>query len=417
MKRFALTFGCGDFGRLGHGSTAPELVPRVIAAVAADSISQIVAAGAHTTILTGEGKVFTTGLNDAGQLGHSPDENSVQVPRQVDLPDAVTAITAGHFHTVALTSTGELWSWGRNAAGQLGLGGRPSRDERQPQKVASLDGVQVTAIAAGAEHTLALAESDGKVFSWGSPAGGRLGARAEWKWLATGRQPEPRLVRGLAGISIASIAAGHQHSGAVSRDMAAYLWGDNRFSQLGLQAEEYAVPTSVLQLQNIRSLALGGLHSLAIPHSNHILSWGANQNGVLGLGHHGDMNVSTPTLVPDVYASQASAGWKHNLAVGLGGQLLSWGWGGSVGTQSMYDSDSSTGGQLGLDTEFDSWSPTAVPQILGPGGALIPQEIPSNEEDDAKVQWRAVQVSCGFNHSTAIVEMSEEVASHTQANL
>jgi hypothetical protein len=68
-------------------------------------------------------------------------------------------------------------------------------------------------------------------------------------------------------------------------------------------------PVSVRNVRNVGHVnssdaCAGGLHSLAIPHSNHILSWGANQNGVLGLGHHGDMNVSTPTLVPDVYASQ-----------------------------------------------------------------------------------------------------------------
>jgi hypothetical protein len=91
---------------------------------------------------------------------------------------------------------------------------------------------------------------------------------------------------------------------------------------------------------------------------------------VVGLWYHrsitGELSENQSRLSQSLgsLGKQASAGWKHNLAVGLGGQLLSWGWGGSVGTQSMYDSDSSTGGQLGLDTEFDSWSPTAVPQVI-----------------------------------------------------
>lgn len=410
MKRFALTFGCGDFGRLGHGGNAPELVPKVISKLLSDSIRQIAAAGAHTAIVTDDGKLFTTGLNDAGQLGHSDAENSVSEPKQVDLPDAVKAVTAGHFHTVALTSSGELWSWGRNSAGQLGTGVKSTKDQRQPQKVAALEGVEVTRIAAGAEHTLAIGGPDGGVFSWGSPAGGRLGARSDWRQMAMGRQAEPRLIRALAGRPIAAIAAGQQHSGAVTREGAVFMWGSNRFSQLGLQAEEYSTPTPVLQLQNVHSLALGGLHSLAIPHSNQILSWGANQNGLLGLGSHANMSVSIPTLIPAVYASQASAGWKHNLAIGMEGQLMSWGWGGSVGTQSVYDSNSTTGGQLGFDSEMDCWSPAIVPQIIGPGGAAIAHEIPASETDDARYQWRTVQVSCGFNHSAAIVEMSEDVA-------
>ena len=51
----------------------------------------------------------------------------------------------------------------------------------------------------------------------------------------------------------------------------------------------------------------GGLHSLAIPHSNQILSWGANQNGLLGHGSHAGANVAHPTLIPDVYAQSVRA--------------------------------------------------------------------------------------------------------------
>mmetsp|Transcript_11901 Transcript_11901/g.35616 ORF Transcript_11901/g.35616 Transcript_11901/m.35616 type:complete len:420 (+) Transcript_11901:310-1569(+) len=409
MRRFAMTFGCGDFGRLGHGSIAPEQVPRAIAALASQDIRHIAAAGAHTSIVTESGEVWTAGLNDAGQLGHSPGEESVNEPRRVDLPDAASFITAGHYHTVALTTAGELWTWGRNSAGQLGLGSSaPSKDTHTPQKVTALAGFKITNVAAGAEHNLAVVDPDGDVYGWGSQAGGRLGVRPENWLLSSGRQAEPRIIRGLSGIL--NVAAGHQHSGAVSRQGEVFMFGSNRFSQLGLQREEVSTPTPVMQLQNVHSLALGGLHSLAIPHSNQILSWGANQNGLLGLGSHANMNVSNPTLVPNVYALSAAAGWKHNLAIGMRGQLMSWGWGGSAGSQSMYDSNASSGGQLGLDSEFDFWEPATVPAVVTPAGGSLLQEAPATLDQDASFNWRCLQVSCGFNHSAAVVEMSEEDA-------
>ncbi len=74
-------------------------------------------------------------------------------------------------------------------------------------------GTRLAAIAAGAEHSLAVSAHPGEVFAWGSPGGGRLGMRPERSLLNSGRQAEPRLVRGLVGIRISSVQCGHQHSG------------------------------------------------------------------------------------------------------------------------------------------------------------------------------------------------------------
>ncbi len=74
-------------------------------------------------------------------------------------------------------------------------------------------GTRLAAIAAGAEHSLAVSADPGEVFAWGSPGGGRLGMRPERSLLNSGRQAEPRLVRGLVGIRISSVQCGHQHSG------------------------------------------------------------------------------------------------------------------------------------------------------------------------------------------------------------
>ena len=89
---------------------------------------------------------------------------------------------------------------------------------------------------------------------------------------------------------------------------------------------------------------------------------------------------------------QAAAGWKHNLAIGIRGQLMSWGWGGSAGSQSMYDSSASTGGQLGLGSENDCWAPAEVAAVVTPAGGTLPQQDPGSQGMDASFNWRVLQV-------------------------
>lgn len=95
-------------------------------------------------------------------------------------------------------------------------------------------------------------------------------------------------------------------------------------------------PSTILQvpdLHGIMQLACGGLHSLALRSSGQALAWGANQNGVLGLGSGKGIKQSsrTPEPLPGFSAEQLAAGWKHSAAVAGGGRMYTWGWGGSQG--------------------------------------------------------------------------------------
>ena len=97
---------------------------------------------------------------------------------------------------------------------------------------------------------------------------------------------------------------------------------------------------------------------------------------------------------------QVSTGWKHSAAIGHSGELYAWGWGGSVGTATSFETGKSSGGQLGLGNEFDYWAPTQVTDLqTGSGGDEPVQQEPSL----SKMRWRALQVSCGFNHTAAVV--------------
>jgi len=87
---------------------------------------------------------------------------------------AVTAVRAGAFHSLALTSDGQVLAWGTNSSGELGNGTHGSTSNSHPVSVAVPAGTTVTAITAGSFHSLALT-SDGHVLSWGFNGAGELG--------------------------------------------------------------------------------------------------------------------------------------------------------------------------------------------------------------------------------------------------
>jgi alpha-tubulin suppressor-like RCC1 family protein len=337
----------------------------------------VAAGGAHTVVLLDDGRVYTFGLNDYGQLGHSPAAAASSSPQLVaGLPADVVKVAASHFHTLALTRSGELWAFGRNKERQLGLGADAPAAVRAPSRV-QLD--DVVGVAAGARHSLAVTRS-GALYSWGARELLGLGAE-RWSLLAARFEHAPRLVRALRGVRVCALAAGGAHSAVTDADGRLYVFGDNSFNQLGAHVGRAAAePVAVAGVHAVASVAAGSLHTVTASHDGDVHAWGANECGALGLGLRdtGPANEqATPSRVPGVALTAVSAGWKHSAGITAAGDLFAWGWGGAVGSGA-----DSSGGQLGLDNEFDYWSPAQVPL-----------------EDGV----RAVAVSCGWNHSAGIL--------------
>lgn len=388
-------WGNGDHGRLGHGGACASTdVPRAVASPLTMGASAVTAGGAHTAVITANGAVATCGLNDAGQLGRGAGgEPGVPHAAATGLASPVVALAAGHYHTLAVSASGEVLACGRNDAGQLGLGWAAGGSVAELTRVDALAdaGVRVVAVAAGAKHSLALAD-DGAVYAWGLDDAGALGmGKAEasrWRFRLTSGEPLPRLVAPLAGEKVVALSAGHAHSMAVLEDGTLLAFGQGRFGQLGLggSADTFE-PTEVPELPPIKAVACGGLFTVALSRAGAAFSFGANENGSLGLGSKfdGPTNVAQP--IPKLgMLTAVSAGWKHAAAVGVEGELYTWGWGGSVGSFTL--DGSSGGGQLGLGDENDYWDPTCVRALTGPVG----------------FGRRILEVSCGFNHTVALVE-------------
>lgn len=318
----------------------------LLVAAVASMLALIPAATASATSFT----AAAWGYNGSGQLGNATTTLS-RTPVAVSGLSNVTAVAGGSEHSLALLGNATMMGWGANREGQLGTGTTAS--SRVPVAItnfATLGGV--TAIAAGGEFSLALL-TNGTVLAWGANEEGELGNGK------TTRVTSPAAVKGLSNVT--AIAAGGEFALARLSNGTVMSWGSNQAAQLGVPAEVKSigegeteeveivhsdVPLTVQQLSGVTAIAAGGEHALALLDSGEVSAWGGNGAGQLGDGSKGGMS-NVPTPVANLSGVTAiAAGGHHSLALLSGGSVLAWG----------YNPD----GQLGNGSNLDSPVPVAV---------------------------------------------------------
>ncbi|CAG2176954.1 unnamed protein product, partial [Oppiella nova] len=146
------------------------------------------------------------------------------------------AVSAGQEHVLALTMSGRVLSYGRGSRGQLGHGDVENVDEESAQLIDALDGIKVKAIAAGGWHSMALSTT-GDVYVWGWNESGQLGYQRDT--ITMKALPLPLDISD--DDSFVSISAGSRHSMAVSENGILFGWGWNKWGQLGLDPKVYVV--------------------------------------------------------------------------------------------------------------------------------------------------------------------------------
>lgn len=166
-------WGANGRGEVGDGHLGRRLTPVRVAMPTGVTITSIAAGEQHSVALDQHGHAWSWGRNEHGQLG----EGSItdrRVPQPVSMPEAITfsRIAAGGFHTLALDQHGRPWSWGRNVDGQLGNASFEER--RTPIRVAAPEAIRFIDVAAGYHHSVALDEL-GNAWSWGRNLAGQLG--------------------------------------------------------------------------------------------------------------------------------------------------------------------------------------------------------------------------------------------------
>jgi len=255
-----------------------------------------VAAGSEHILAVTDGGVLLSwaASNVDGQAGVGPDlaKATPVLPRTPAWPTPVlrsavrvATVACGDTHSLALTEGGEIYAFGSNACGQLGLGDALPKALVPSMVGGRARGVPVRAIAAGGKHSLALTIS-GAVFSWGDNSKGCLGLGADRAEQATVCLPAivPKLPN-----RARNIAAGGCHSAVIVRKGRLLLAGDNECGQLGQPRSHVPFSHGFCEVSSrhglsTRSVALGREHSLLLTYDGQLHAFGRNSEGQCGIG-------------------------------------------------------------------------------------------------------------------------------------
>jgi alpha-tubulin suppressor-like RCC1 family protein len=319
---------------------------------------RISAGSCFSLILGAQNKFYGFGANGRGQLGlgnHEPKKiptlmrnNPTIINRTI-----ITKVSGGNSHSLMLDSQGRVYSFGGFDFGCLGFGthGDVSTPILIPYTSLEQRGF-ITEVAAAEYHSLIL-NSQGQVFSFGFNGFGQLGLQN------TAYKSTPTLIPFFddSSISIMGISTKGDSSLLLSTEGRVYGIGNNALSQLGIKdVGDIRVPTLIENLHHIIDLATGGGHSLFLDSQGEVYSCGCNLGGQLGLG--GANNKSIPTLIEliseDDHLSHQkthpfitiAVGLTHSLILDSRGQVFSFG--------------SNSSGELGLGVTKRRLIPTLI---------------------------------------------------------
>lgn len=260
------TFGHGGsvvngMGCLGHGDGSEHLVPKRVESLVEDGcfVDDVCVGKSHTTVLTTEGELLTTGSGSWGRLGNLDTEDQLFLePVEMLAGSQVVQIASGHEFTLALTSDGIVHGWGRNDKGQLGTGGGIVVDmysmAAMPTPVeGQLEGRRVAKIAAGHGHAACITDQ-GELFFWGIKM-----------------YLEPVLISSLLHTKCIDVACGNNYTCVVTEDGRLYTFGKGKHGVLA-QASKSDIwqPALVEGLLGNRvvSMATGDHHVLCLVEEN-----------------------------------------------------------------------------------------------------------------------------------------------------
>ena len=250
-----------------------KLLPRAIGS----TIRQIAAGEWHGMALTESGMVWAWGSNRSHQCGRKQKPNpsgtdempTLVVPAPVPLDIEMGQIAAGRSHSLALTKVSQqVYSWGSSLYGQCGHAIR--RSPQPPRLVEGMRDLNVAKIAAGGNHSLALSVG-GRLFSWGQHTEGQLGLGP-----ACLAQPKPRLV---SELDFVAIVAGQEWR--AQKNAAASSSPTPSGGVLTSVSSSFESPLKIIP--RIVDIYAGPSYSIAVSSSGHAYGFGSNDTGQLGL--------------------------------------------------------------------------------------------------------------------------------------
>ncbi len=369
------SFGINYSGQLGigQGGNLTRNIPTKILDITGKSVS---CGNAHTVIIDINDVVWAFGNDYKGQLGlgdkywsnhnqrihkrHTPTKitpNSLCVSSAICSGISAKFVSCGYEHTVIIDMNNEVWSFGSNEFGQLGLG--DNTDRNTPTKIISVDtrsGITAKSVSCGKYYTMII-DMNNNVWAFGFNKYGILGLGNDVNILI------PEKINGVT--SAKYISCGDFHTVIIDMNNDIFSFGYNTFGQLGLGDNmERNTPTKIPNIFG-KSVSCGSYHTVIIDMNDESWSFGRNNFGQLGVGDNMERN--TPTKIPNIFAKSVSCGEFHTVIININNDILSFG--------------KNTNGELGLGDHIHRNIPTKIPDIS------------------------AKSVSCGGAHTVIIEEI------------
>lgn len=240
------------------------------------------------------------------------------LPVLIKPASTIVSVAAGEHHTLLLSDTGEIFAFGSNTNGQLGVPAVNHSFTASTEPVL-ISGIAGTAIAAGARHSVCI-DHQGRCYAWGSSLHGQCGTETGANQSSVA---QPTLVEALGPLVCSSVAAGMRHTLCCTSTGDVYGWGSNENGELACSESDTAyivqprlIDDPALENERIIRVSACGRHSLALSDNGRVFSWGFGAFGQLGLGNVEASSSSTCTEV-EFRVEDAVAGWWHSLFLPL----------------------------------------------------------------------------------------------------
>jgi alpha-tubulin suppressor-like RCC1 family protein len=304
------SFGYSGEGQLGlsKNNQLNTVVPEKIFNL--NNIIEVSCGEKHSVCLDNKGQVWSFGCNSDGQLTNTL--LSIYSPKLIPGLNNIINIACGTNTTFCLDNKGRVWSFGQNDFGQLGLGHSNIVD--LPTMIPELN--NIIQISAENNYTLFL-NKKGQVFIAGNMGQLILG---DCIMRSFSINPNPSQIPDL--VEIVQISTGNNHVLCLDRQEKVWVFGYNRFGQLGLgDKRNRNTPVMIPNLENIVYVSCGSSHSICLDAWGRVWRFGSNENYQLGLND--DINRTFPTLRDDSLNNiiQAISGRYCNLCLDIKGNV------------------------------------------------------------------------------------------------
>lgn len=325
----------------------------------------VYAGGSTSFVVVNESSLYAWGQNQYGQLGIGNNE-STYIPTRVELNDlendTINMVSAGDHFTLLLTSSGVIYSWGRNHFGQLGLG--HTTQSLFPQKLDLdflLENEKAIQVLTASESFAFLLTNLGHVYSWGYGGKGALGTGNLNATVLTPQRVQFSTLE--ESDYIIQIQAGKEHALALSLEGRVFSWGQNVYGQLGNVSTQPAYepvevdfkyslggPSITSWGETIVHIFSRSFNSFAITNLGQIWGWGWGSGYQIGDGDNLERVYPRPIPMDALGVQEKFVlgyfGWSSSLVLTNQGNLFTWG--------------NNDWGQLGDGTQIDQIVPTKL---------------------------------------------------------